>query len=55
MAAPANNKNLTYLILGLIIAGIVGYGIYYFTEGPGDKSPDIEISVGEGGMKIDTN
>lgn len=52
-ASPSSNKFL-YFIIGLIVAGGVAYGIYYFTEGPGGEDK-VEISIGENGIDIDGN
>lgn len=49
--SPSSNKAL-YFIIGLLVAGAVGFGIYYFTEGPGGKDK-LEISIGEDGIKVD--
>lgn len=51
--SPSSNKFL-YLIVGVLIAAVIGFGIYYFTEGDGGPS-GVEISVGEDGIKVDEN
>lgn len=51
--SPSSNKFL-YLIVGALVAAVVGFGIYYFTEGDGGGDK-VEISVGEDGIKIDGN
>ena len=51
--SPSSNKFL-YLIIGALVAGAIGLGIYYFTEGDGGADK-VEISVGEDGIKIDGN
>ncbi len=54
MSDSPSSNNFLYLIVGILIAAAVGFGIYYFTEG--DGGPDkVEISVGEDGVKIDGN
>lgn len=50
-ASPSSNKFL-YFIVGVLVAAAAGFGIYYFTEGPGG-SDSIEISIGEEGIRID--
>ncbi|MEX1252561.1 MAG: hypothetical protein WEA77_15390 [Hyphomonas sp.] len=50
---PSSNKFL-YLIVGALAAAVIGFGVYYFTEGDGG-SDGVEISVGESGIKIDEN
>jgi hypothetical protein len=51
--APSSNKFL-YLIVGALAAAVIGFGVYYFTEGDGG-SDGVEISVGENGIKVDEN
>lgn len=58
MAAPTGSRgnSVAYFIIGAVVAAIVGYGIYYFTEGPGgEKSADVEISISENGLKVDAD
>lgn len=52
-ASPSSNKFL-YFVVGLLVAGAIGFGIYYFTEGPGGEDK-LEISIGEDGIDIDGN
>ncbi len=51
--SPSSN-NFLYLIVGILVAAAVAFGIYYFTEGDGGPS-GVEISVGEDGIKVDEN
>ncbi|ABI78437.1 hypothetical protein HNE_3272 [Hyphomonas neptunium ATCC 15444] len=51
--SPSSNK-LMYFIVGILVAGAIGFGIYYFTEGPGGEDK-VEISIGEDGIDIDGN
>ena len=52
----ASGNGLLYFIAGLLVAGVVGFGIYHFTEGDGAKnSADFEISVSENGIRVDEN
>ncbi len=54
MSDSPSSNNFLYLIVGILVAAAVGFGIYYFTEG--DGGPDkVEISVGKDGVKIDGN
>jgi hypothetical protein len=54
MSDSPSSNNFLYLIVGVLVAGAVAFGVYYFTEG--DGGPDkVEISVGEDGVKIDGN
>lgn len=52
-ASPSSNKFM-YFIIGVIVAAAVGFGIYYFTEGAGG-SDELEISIGEDGIRVDEN
>ena len=52
-ASPSSNK-FVYFIIGLLVAGGVAFGIYYFTEGAGGEVK-VEISSGEDGLDIDGN
>ena len=52
-SSPSSN-NFLYLVVGVLVAAAVAFGIYYFTGGAG--GPDrVEISVGEDGVRIDGN
>lgn len=51
--SPSSNK-LMYFIVGILVAGAIGFGIYYFAEGPGAEDK-VEISIGEDGIDIDGN
>ena len=52
----SSGNGLMYFLVGAIVAGAVGFGIYYFTEGGGSSnSADFEISVSENGIKVDGN
>lgn len=51
--SPSSNKFL-YFVVGILVAAAVGFGIYYFTEGPGAEDK-VEISIGENGIDIDGN
>ena len=50
-ASPSSNKFM-YFVVGLLVAGAVGFGIYYFTEGAGGEDK-VEISIGEDGISVD--
>ncbi|MFN4183710.1 MAG: hypothetical protein ACK4M6_02930 [Hyphomonas sp.] len=54
MSAPNSSNRLLYFIVGILVAAAIGFGIYYFTEGPGGEDK-IEISIGEDGIKVDGN
>ena len=52
-ATRSSGNGLVYFLIGAIVAGVVGFGIYYFTEGDGaQNSADFEISVSENGIKV---
>ena len=52
----SSGNGLMYFLMGAVLAGAVGFGIYYFTEGGGAKnSADFEISVSENGIRVDEN
>ena len=51
--SPSSNKFM-YLIVGALAAAVIGFGVYYFTEGDGGADK-VEISVGEDGIKVDGN
>lgn len=45
--------NILYLIIGLLTAAVVGFGIYTYQE---RKKPDgVQLSIGESGVKIEAN
>ena len=53
MANLNTNKNsLLYFLVGAILVGMVGFGIYYFTQDHSAKA-DLEISIGDDGIRID--
>jgi hypothetical protein len=54
MSDSPSSNNFLYLIVGVLVAAAVAFGIYYFTEGAGGPQ-GVEISVGEDGVKIDEN
>lgn len=52
----SSGNGLLYFFIGAAVAGVIGFGIYYFTEGGGAKnSADFEISVSENGIRVDEN
>lgn len=54
MSDSRSSNNFLYLIVGVLVATAVAFGIYYLTEGDGGPQR-VEISVGEDGVKIDGN
>ena len=54
MSDSPSSNNFLYLIIGVLVAAAVAFGLYYFTEGDGAPQ-GVEISVGEDGVKIDGN
>ena len=54
-ATGTSGNKFLYFIVGAIVAGAVGFGIYYFTEGDGAHKADLEISVSDDGIKVDGN
>jgi LPXTG-motif cell wall-anchored protein len=55
MADPNTNSNgFLYFLVGAMLVGILGFGVYYFTQDNSAKA-DLEISVGEDGIKVDGN
>ena len=54
-ATGTSGNRFIYFLVGVVVAGIVGYGIYYFTEGPGGHKADLEISVSDNGIEVDGN
>jgi hypothetical protein len=49
-----NNSGFLYFLVGALLVGTVGFGVYYFTQDHSAKA-DLEISVGEDGIKVDGN
>ena len=49
-----NSNGFLYFLVGAILVGMVGFGVYYFTQDNSAKA-DLEISVGEDGIKVDGN
>ena len=47
-----SNNGFLYFLVGVLLVGMVGFGVYYFTQDHSAKA-DLEISVGEDGIKID--
>jgi hypothetical protein len=48
----ANNNGFLYFLVGALLVGVIGFGVYYFTQDHSAKA-DLEISVGEDGIKVD--
>ncbi|WP_156945564.1 hypothetical protein [Hyphomonas johnsonii] len=49
-----NGNGFLYFLVGALFVGVVGFGIYYFTQDHSAKA-DLEISVGDDGIKVDGN
>jgi len=50
----ANNNGFLYFLVGALLVGVIGFGVYYFTQ-DNSADADLEISVGEDGIKVDGN
>jgi hypothetical protein len=47
-----NSNGFLYFLAGALLVGVVGFGVYYFTQDNTTKA-DFEISVGEDGIKVE--
>jgi hypothetical protein len=46
-------KNFIYMIIGALLAGAIGLGIYTYQE---QKEPEgVQLSIGEQGVKLEAN
>ncbi len=44
------NRNGLYLIIGALLAVIIGFGIYTYQQ---ENKPGVELKIGEGGVSIE--
>ena len=49
-----NSNGFLYFLVGAILVGMVGFGVYYFTQ-DNSANADLEISVSDDGIKVDGN
>jgi hypothetical protein len=46
-------NNYLYLIIGILVAAVVGFSVYTYQE---EKKPEgVQLSIGENGVKIEAN
>ncbi|MBU2143414.1 MAG: hypothetical protein KKI00_10850, partial [Alphaproteobacteria bacterium] len=50
----SNGNGFLYFLVGALFVGVIGFGVYYFTQ-DNSADADLEISVGEDGIKVDGN
>lgn len=54
--SDGSSNGTLYFIVGALVAGAVAFGVYYFTQGGGQTSPDeVSISVSEDGIDVEGN
>lgn len=51
------NNGFIYFVVGALVAVVVGFGVYYFTDvgGPADDGADFSVSVSEDGIAVDSD
>ena len=58
MATENNNSNGgLYFLVGALLAVVIGFGVWYFTQGAGTPAndADLSITVDDGGIEVDGN
>ena len=52
--SSGGNNGFIYFVVGALVAVVVGFGVYYFTDaGPADDGADFSVSVSENGIAVD--
>jgi hypothetical protein len=54
-ATHPSGNGILYFLIGAFVAAMIGFGIYYYTEGGGSNKAQLEITVSDNGIKVDGN